>query len=206
MKCLRILTVVSLMVAIAMPVLPASASTSPHAIVEKSADKVLSAVREARSSGEVEPSVFAGRLLELLGPVVDFDGIAKAVMGKHYKNATPDQRKAFNEAFKKTLSELYAKTLIKFKIDEVKVDNLDNGSDTRSRVAMEVKAEDGSEYKIIYSMRKNKEGAWVVRNVVLDGINVGLTYRNQFYSSARQHDGDLAKVIEDWSAQMCDDC
>ncbi|MFN2288109.1 MAG: ABC transporter substrate-binding protein [Chromatocurvus sp.] len=31
-----------------------------------------------------------------------------------------------------------------------------------------------------YSMRRDDQGGWVVRNIVVNGINPGLTYMNQF--------------------------
>ena len=38
-------------------------------------------------------------------------------------------------------------------------------------------------------------------NVVLNGINLGITFRTQFYQAMKKSDGDLDLVIAEWSAE-----
>ena len=44
-------------------------------------------------------------------------------------------------------------------------------------------------------------GDWRVRNVIVNGINLGLTYRNQFAEALRSpaNKGDIDKVIAGWT-------
>jgi phospholipid transport system substrate-binding protein len=53
---------------------------------------------------------------------------------------------------------------------------------------------------VIYSMRLSKDGVWRVYNLIINGINIGLTYRNQFASSMKspEHRGNLDAVIATW--------
>jgi phospholipid transport system substrate-binding protein len=39
----------------------------------------------------------------------------------------------------------------------------------------------------------------VVRNIVVDGVNFGLTYRNQFQSEMQQSGNNLDHVIANWT-------
>jgi phospholipid transport system substrate-binding protein len=50
-------------------------------------------------------------------------------------------------------------------------------------------------------MRKNAAGEWKVSNVIIEGINLGQTYRSQFASAADQNRGDVDKVIAGWKVE-----
>jgi len=63
---------------------------------------------------------------------------------------------------------------------------------------MRITSKDQNSYKIQYSLRKNDDASWKIRNLIVDGVNVGLTYRNQFKSAMETEDGNLERVIEIW--------
>ena len=47
-------------------------------------------------------------------------------------------------------------------------------------------------------MARKKTGEWMVVNVVINGINLGKTFRNQFVQSAQRSGGDIDQVIDGW--------
>ena len=50
-----------------------------------------------------------------------------------------------------------------------------------------------------YKMRKNRAGAWKLRNVTIEAINLGKVYQSQFSSAAKQYKGDIDAVIDNWT-------
>ncbi len=46
------------------------------------------------------------------------------------------------------------------------------------------------------------DGQWKVVNVIVNGINLGLTFRNQFDQAMRDHNRDYDAVINGWSPQL----
>ena len=51
---------------------------------------------------------------------------------------------------------------------------------TRATVNMNITMKDGTVYRVQYAMYPDASGAWKLENLVLEGINLGLTYRNNF--------------------------
>ena len=51
-------------------------------------------------------------------------------------------------------------------------------------------------------MARKKTGQWMVVNVVINGINLGKTFRNQFVRSAQRAGGDIEQVINGWSSEL----
>jgi phospholipid transport system substrate-binding protein len=43
------------------------------------------------------------------------------------------------------------------------------------------------------------DGNWRMRNVIINGINIGKLFRDQFAQSMREHGNDLNQVIDTWA-------
>ena len=68
-----------------------------------------------------------------------------------------------------------------------------------TRVIQEIRGPDGV-FPLIYSMSLTRSGSWKVTNLVINGINLGKIFRNQFTQRARKLEGDIDKVINTWSS------
>lgn len=66
-------------------------------------------------------------------------------------------------------------------------------------VKQEIRSVDGN-YPLEYSMGLSKSGQWKVINVIINGINLGKTFRNQFVQAAQKNGGDIDAVIAGWDS------
>ncbi|AMD00250.1 putative phospholipid-binding protein MlaC precursor [Halomonas chromatireducens] len=143
---------------------------------------------------------------ESLDEIADFRYIGASVMGRYFQNATPQQRSRFANTFRQTLIDTYTKGLVTFDYRELRV--LDSQRAPRhedqASVAMEVVAVDGTVYPVSYTLRLS-DGQWKVVNVIVNGINLGLTFRNQFDQAMRDHNRDYDAVIANWSPELAAD-
>ena len=60
-------------------------------------------------------------------------------------------------------------------------------------------------YTIRYQMGQYKDGNWRLRNLIIETINLGEIYRNQFSALAKEADDDLDRVIEEWNAAVVEE-
>ena len=144
-----------------------------------------------------KPEVFYDTITKTLETNTDFQGFAKGVMAKYYRLATEDQRTKFAEKFKLSLAQTYSKALLEFDRDSIKVKSSEIENINRAKVLVEIKSSSGSTYPIIYSLSLI-EDRWYLRNLVVNGINLGLQFRSQFNSSFQLYKGDLDRVIKEW--------
>lgn len=150
---------------------------------------------------ENEKAYFDG-LDELLSDHIDFNFIARNVMGSYGKMASAEQRVRFAETFRSGLVETYGRGLIGYenqKIVLVKAGKVDAGQ-RKLTVRQEIRSAD-TVYPLEYSMARKKTGEWMVVNVVINGINLGKTFRNQFVQSAQRSGGNIDQVISGWSSE-----
>lgn len=174
-------------------------------VVQVTTDQLLSQIVEKREVYRQDNQQFFDEIQGLLGPVIDFERIARRVMAKHYKKATVDQREKFVEVFKDSLLKIYAKGLLEFDNQEVVVLEPDRNSkadDRKQKVDIEVIDGNGGKFPISYSMYLDKSNHWRMENVIVNGINIGLTYRNQFARLMKENKNDIDLVITDWTSKV----
>ncbi|MCZ6659022.1 MAG: ABC transporter substrate-binding protein [Gammaproteobacteria bacterium] len=182
--------------------------TSAHDLVQRTSEDLLTLIEESRSYVKEDPERFYNAVEALLSPVIDFKGFARRVMSVHYRKATDEQRERFAENFKWGLVRTYALTLTEFKNGRILVLPPDGPprNPKRRNVKMEIHTS-GDVYPVVYTMSLNKAGEWRIGNIVIAGVNMGLTYRSQFVSAAadNKYRGNLDQVIDAWAAVVAAD-
>lgn len=168
---------------------------------ERTSAELVGIIEEAQGYYKTDPDKLHTEIGALLDRVVDFKGIARGVMGKqYYKAASASQKEAFAITFRAGLVKAYSQALVGFGKMEINVLSSKGASDNKKTVDMLAKSvEDGTKVTVRYSMAAKQPGDWIVRNMIIEGINLGQTYRSQFSSSMSQKGGDMDAVIAHWS-------
>ena len=176
-----------------------SFSESSSEYVEKIHEDIVLVVRAKQDIYEENPEEFIKAISFALQPLVDFKRISRNVMGRYYKDANKEQIEKFNKVFKASLLETYSKTLAEFKDEEILVSSEVKKSPkgNREKVSLQI-VTSTKVYPAIYDMYLNKQGQWKLINIVINGVNLGLTFRNQFYSLMEKEGNNLDVVIERW--------
>jgi phospholipid transport system substrate-binding protein len=113
-------------------------------------------------------------------PNFDVETSARAVLGLHWRTATPEQRKRFVDAFYHSLLNNYGAALVDFTSDKLKIypTNVDANAD-RATVRTEIRRDSGDRISVNYQMRKTPQG-WKAIDVVIDGISYVKSYHDDF--------------------------
>ena len=145
----------------------------------------VASIRAARNSARIPPGSTSSSRTTLL-PHFDTPYAAQLVLGQHWRNATPEQRKRFVEAFYKSLLYTYGDAMVDFTGDRLKVFPTKVApEDTKATVRTEIKRSNGTKVAVNYSMRK-VNGAWKAWDVVIDGISYVKSYREDYGAEVQQ--------------------
>ena len=176
-----------------------SFAESSSEYVEKIHEDIVLVVRAKQGIYEENPEEFIKAISFALQPLVDFKRISRNVMGRYYKDANKEQIEKFNKVFKTSLLKTYSKTLAEFKDEEILVSSQVKKSPKGNREKVSLQIVTSTKiYPAVYDMYLNKQGQWKLINIVINGVNLGLTFRNQFYSLMEKEGNDLDVVIEKW--------
>jgi len=179
----------------ALPLL-ANAAPSARDVVQQTTDKLLSDLKANKAQYRSNPSAFYDALNGILGPVVDADGISRSIMTvKYSRQATPEQMTRFQENFKRSLIQFYGNALLEYDNQDIRVLPAKQEDPERTSVGMEVKDSKGT---VSYTM-VNIDGQWMLRNVIINGINIGKLFRDQFADAMQKNGNDLNKTIDGWA-------
>ncbi len=172
--------------------------------VSRNMDQLVATFESRKGLYNTDPDKFYVLMEEALEPFVDFERIAMRVMGRYRREATPDQIRRFTEVFKRSLFEAYGKALVdsgKFSLKVRRV-VIDPRRSTRASVMVDIQSASGNVYPVIYSMHQDAQGIWKMENVIVNGVNVGLAFKERFEQAYQQAGGNLDKVIAEWKADV----
>jgi phospholipid transport system substrate-binding protein len=188
-----------------------AAQKGPAEVISDVTAQVMTVVAEADTYFDQDPDRYYQEIDGALAELVDWRGFATAVMGEYYSRGRSmdqagranlkRQRDDFAATLREGLIRSYAKGLLAFGGARMEVEGVE-ASPQSARVASVtqlVYGEADRVYTIRYQMGQYKDGAWRLRNLIIETINLGEIYRNQFSALARDVDDDLDSVIAQWN-------
>jgi phospholipid transport system substrate-binding protein len=188
----------------ALPMLASAAAStqSAHDLVDDTTKRLLSDLAAHKEEYKSNPSAFYDALNGIVGPVIDADGISKSIMTvKYSRKASPEQMQRFQENFKRSLIQFYGNALLEYNNQGIVVSPAKEEAADRTSVDMQVKGTGGAIYPVSYTLVKlNNE--WKVRNVIINGINIGKLFRDQFADAMQRNGNDLDKTINGWAGEV----
>jgi len=168
--------------------------------VDENTQKLVQKLNAEKGLYENDPEAFYASMDETLQEFVDFRRIAARVMGRYARQTTPEQRDAFVEKFKRSLFDSYAQALVSAEDFEiiVKEATILPQNDDRASVEMELISASGNRYPVTYSMYRTGDDRWMMENVIVEGVNIGLAFRDRFAQEMEENRGQVQAVIDGW--------
>jgi phospholipid transport system substrate-binding protein len=172
------------------------AQPGPSEVVESAARSMLKDLEADRAAYRKDPSKVGALVEKYLLPHFDIPYSARMVLGKHWRDATPEQRERFADAFYHTLVDNYGSALAEFTSNRLKVFPTKVEADAeRATVRTEVTRDNGDHVPVNYSLRKSDDG-WKAWDVVIEGISYVKSFREDYGAAIDQQglDGVIERI------------
>ncbi|MGH8378517.1 MAG: MlaC/ttg2D family ABC transporter substrate-binding protein [Gammaproteobacteria bacterium] len=160
----------------------------PDQVIKQTATQMFAAVANQRDELKQHPQELYGIIGKILLPHFDFDYASRLVLGPYWRSATPEQRKAFEDAFYKYLVHSYSDGLLNGNYSErnLQVEPWRHGgNDNFATIRTKVLRANAPPVQVDYIMRRTKDG-WKAFDVSIEGISYVMNYRNQFGPEIQQ--------------------
>ncbi len=170
---------------------------APDTLIKEVSIDVIETVKADKSiqSGDVQKVI---ALVDAkVMPHVNFQRMTASAVGRHWRQATPEQQKSLQDEFKVLLVRTYSGALVQVKDQSVQIKPMrGNADDTEVVVRTEVRGK-GDPIQLDYRLEKSADG-WRIYDVNVLGVWLVENYRNSFAQeiSASGIDGLLAKLAE----------
>ena len=126
--------------------------------------------------------------------------MSKLALGKNWRKASPEQRERFIEEFRLLLVRTYTTAMLEYSDEEIVFLTFrDDLAKKKVKVRMEILQAGGPSIPMALSMYLNKQDAWKVYDVKIDGISLVTNYRSTFATEIRK--GGVALLIDNLAAR-----
>ncbi len=175
----------------------AQTTTTPDGLIKQISTEVIDTVKtdKAIQGGDL------GKIISLVDnkvmPYVNFQRMTAAVVGRHWRTATPEQQKKLQGEFKTLLVRTYAGALTQVKDQTVQLKPMRAAAeDTEVVVRTEIKGK-GEAIQLDYRLEKATDG-WKIYDVNVLGVWLVEQYKSSFAQeiNASGLDGLITKLAE----------
>ena len=172
--------------------------------INENAVYFLTIIKTEGSKYDEKPEEFKGKLKNIWEPMVDVGLVSRLILSKAYRTATEEQILLFQTRTKKLLLDTYITALLEFEDYELETSRKIKENKNKT-LEVEINFFSASDsFKAKFTLYKNKQGELKIINIIIDGINLGLTFRNQFQDNLKNENYDLDKAIETWKPLYID--
>ena len=169
-----------------------------HEYIDSNAQYFLTVIKEEGSNYDDNPEEFKERLKNIWEPMVDVKVVSRLILSsKIYSSASESQKKLFEERTKKLLLDKYVTTLLEFDNYQIVTDEDIKVKKNRFEVSINFFS-DSDSFVTKLTVYKNSLGQYRIVNIIVDGINLGLIFRNQFQDAYLENNSNLDIAIESW--------
>lgn len=181
------------------------AQENPHQFIDDKSQQMVAVIVSNSELFLSDPEAFKQKVKDIFEPMVDFKRVGAMVMGRtFYKSTSFNERNQFIEVFKNSLLDTYAETLAQWgdqKIETIWPESNSQEEDAIVDVNQKLITSSNT-YPITYKVRNNGEDGWQIVNIIINGVNLGLTFRNQFQALAAENNNEISLVIKNWSSDI----
>lgn len=174
-----------------------AAEVPPEELVRKTAEIILAEIKANRAVYAKDYAKLYKMADEKVLPHFDFRRMSQWVLGRSWKDATAEQRDRFTTEFRDLLVGTYSQALLNYTdLEIIYLPVQRKPEDTEVTVKTEVKQNSGPNIPIHYSFYKNKEGAWKVYDISIEGVSLVTNYRSLYATKVREKgmDGLIAEI------------
>ena len=161
-------------------------------------------VREVTSDGieeiinaNVSQKVKDERFEKLFNSSLDLDVIGQFVLGRYWRTATPEQRRAFIKVYRELNIKTWSARFDEFKGKSfVFTGSTPSTSKNQVFINSTVSMGEGEPAKVVWRVKQSGNNFKIV-DIIIENVSLAITARNEYTAFIKNHNGDIDALIKD---------
>lgn len=135
------------------------------------------------------------RMREMMEQYFHIEGIARWVLGRHWRKATESERAEYLDLYENLMIETYVDRFAGYQGESLTIGAVDvrDGKDAIVSTAFNRPNED-EPIAVDWRIREN-DGSYKVIDIMIEGVSMGQTQRSEFASAIKNLNGDLGEFL-----------
>jgi phospholipid transport system substrate-binding protein len=160
--------------------IPLQAGTSgPLELVDRTVRDVVADMNERHELYSADEAALRAMVLERVAPYFNFDRMTQLALARHWREATPDQRRQVSSEMLQLMVRTYANAMFTYRNHPLNLVDEKILSARSAVVRLSVKTDSGQKVSVILRL-ENRNEQWQVIDIVIDGVSMVITYRGTF--------------------------
>ncbi len=175
------------------PPAPAEAKpTSPDQFIAELGQGVIKTITDDSTPTTEKEQSFRRMFNEAFDP----EELTKFVLGRHWRTATDAQRKEFRQLFEDLTVKTYSSRFSQYSGEQFVVkDSKPAPEGDEHFVPSAIERPNGPPLRIDWRVRRNGDG-WRITDIIVEGVSMALTYRQEYASFIQKNDGKVQALID----------
>ena len=163
-----------------------AAAADPAAVITDLGNQALQVLGK-----NVDPNQRVVRFRQLFSQDFDVPGIARFVLGRYWRIATPAQQQEFIRLFTSYIAVAYSDRLAEYSGETLRVTGSRAAPDG-SVVSTEIVRPNGAPPAKVDWLLTQQDGAYKISDVIVEGVSMAVTQRSEFASVIQRNGGQVA--------------
>lgn len=186
---LLFIAVCLLVIGVLLPGRPAAAAADPVAVITSLGNEALKVLGK-----NVDPNLRVARFRQLFSADFDVPGIARFVLGRYWRVATPAQQQEFLKLFTDYIALAYSNRLAEYSGETLRVTGSRPAPDGEL-VSSEIVRANGQPPARVEWLLTPQDGAYKISDVIVEGVSMAVTQRSEFASVIQRNGGQVEGLI-----------
>lgn len=171
---------------------------APDVLIRSTVDEVLAIVKQDKDIQAGDQKKILALVDAKVLPHFDFARMTQLAVGKHWRTAAPEQKKALVTEFRSMLVRTYTKAFTEYHDQTVDVKPFRMAADaTEATVKTAIIKPGAQPIPVDYEMKKSADG-WKAFDISIEGVSMVMSYRGTFDAEVQQNGIDgLIKMLSD---------
>lgn len=146
------------------------------------------------SDDEIKPADRRQGFRDLISAYFDLSGISRFVLGRHWRRATADERDEYQELFEAYVVGSVDRKLSSYAGETLTIEKARPKGEGGAVVTSRILRPEGNPVRVEWRLRY-REDAWQIIDMVVEGVSLALTQRNEFDAVIKQGGGQISSLL-----------
>lgn len=178
------------------PVRPVDAATADQFIREVGTETLRALGDRSLTTEKRE-----GLVRELLTNHLDLDAVGRFCLGRYSRGITPEQKKEYDQLFQDYLVKVYAQLLSQYNGETLDVRDGAKAAGSETIVESQINRPNGPPIRVEWKTHQ-KDGKPLVTDVIVEGVSMAFTQRQQFESVIQNNGGKIEALFTAMKRQI----
>ncbi len=169
------------------------------AFVNNLTDDIITNVLQSDDTQEAKYTRFKTAFEKAL----DMKSIGQFVLGVYWRKATPAERQAFLEAFIDFTTKTWSDRFDLYTGQKIIFSGTRN-AEGKNQLYVDSVIENNPPVQVIWRLKKSKTGDFKIIDIIVEGVSMAMSYRNEYSSVLQKNGGKLSVLTKELEQKSAD--